>query len=67
MRVHFWYRQRETNDPARLATWCGLDAPRTRVVTVLTQVSCTRCRQSFAARLRQLPDAFITPKVEEPQ
>lgn len=64
MRTHLHWRHRETGDYERLATWCGRDIGRGRVVTRLTQVSCALCREAFAARLRQLPDVFPERKDE---
>lgn len=56
MKSHLWYRKRESRYRELLATWCGRDIGRGRVLATTRGVTCKTCLESFAALLRQLPD-----------
>jgi hypothetical protein len=58
MKMHFLFRHRSPEDSRLVATWCGRDLLLKHVTVIVRDVTCEQCRQAFAARLRQLPDAF---------
>ena len=60
MRTHKY--RRDTNHPEYVIAYCGREVRRNTTTLALTGVSCTNCREAFAAELRRLPNVDDSTK-----